>query len=155
MPRTYKRYIWQVRACFASYGENSKRVATMSFSHERKKGIPTQNWGQRAMQNHFRDQPRQGVPANMALTLKPTLTLIGPAAGPRFSRHLRRSSLFHSRLSALPPFANVPAYLAPTVDFGRRDRQKVTTCACCEPHALGTLPGMRSSGWNHFRDDAG
>ena len=51
------------------------------------KKIPRENWGQRAIQNHFRDQPRQGVPANMALTLKPTLTLIGPAAGLRFSRH--------------------------------------------------------------------
>ena len=85
-------------------------MATMPFSKERKKGIPTQNWGQRAMQNHFRDQPRQGVPANMALTLKPTLTLIGPAAGPRFSRHLRRSSLSLATFRA-PPFrqcARVP-----------------------------------------------
>ena len=55
------------------------------------------------MQNHFRDQPRQEVSANMALTLKPTLTLIGPAAGPRFSRHLRRSSLSLATFRA-PPF---------------------------------------------------
>ena len=150
--RTYKNLLWKVVVCFASYGENSKRVATMPFSQERKKVIPTQNRGPESY--HFRDQPRQGVPANMALTLKQTLTLSGPAAGPRFSRHLRRSSLSLATFRA-PPFANVPAHLAPTVDFGRRDRQKVTTCACCEPHALGTLPGMRSSGWNHFRDDAG
>ena len=36
------------------------------------KKIPRENWGQRAIQNHFRDQPRQGVPANMALTLPKT-----------------------------------------------------------------------------------
>ena len=85
-------------------------MPTMPFLQERKKGIPTQNWDQRTMQNHFRDQPRQGVPANMALTLKPTLTLIGPAAGPRFSRHLRRSSLSLATFRA-PPFrqcARVP-----------------------------------------------
>ena len=135
--------------------KTAKEWPPCHFHMREKKGYPPKTGARELCKTIFRDQPRQGVPANMALTLKPTLTLIGPAAGPRFSRHLRRSSLFHSRLSALPPFANVPAYLAPTVDFGRRDRQKVTTCACCEPHALGTLPGMRSSGWNHFRDDAG
>ena len=118
------------------------------------KKIPRENWGQRAIQNHFRDQPRQGVPANMALTLKPTLTLISPAAGPDFLA-ISAGHRIHSRLSALPPFANVPAHLAPTVDFGRRHRQKVTTCACCEPHALGKLPGMCSSGRNLLWDDAG
>ena len=135
--------------------KTAKEWPPCHFHKREKKGIPTQNWDQRAMQNHFRDQPRQGAPANTALTLKPTLTLIGPAAGPQFSRHLRRSSHSHSRLSALPPFANVPAYIAPAVDFGQDWQQKVTTCACCEPHALGKLLGMRSSGWNHLREDAG
>ena len=87
-----------------------KECPPCHFQKREKRVYPPKTGARELMQNHFRDQPRQGVPANMALTLKPTLTLIGPAAGPRFSRHLRRSSLSLATFRA-PPFrqcARVP-----------------------------------------------